>query len=219
MSSLTCPNCGEPSAFSKKRSAYYCAECEQVVNIPQATQKDFKPQKIFLSYAHKSEREDDYDISEELVLLIQQELQRDGHTVWIDKDGIRGGSQWRERITSAILQHEHFLSFLSVRSVRDPGVCLNEIAIALGSHKNIQTVLAEDETKVAPPLTISHVQWHDFQDWEEIRDGKKVGSMGETWNVWFSQRMEGIRVSIESCLLYTSPSPRDGLLSRMPSSA
>ena len=25
--------------------------------------------------------------------------------------------------------------------------------------------------------------------------------------------------TIESCLLYTSPSPRDGLLSRMPSSA
>ena len=28
-----------------------------------------------------------------------------------------------------------------------------------------------------------------------------------------------MRVSVEGCLLYTSPSPRDGLLSRMPSSA
>ena len=28
-----------------------------------------------------------------------------------------------------------------------------------------------------------------------------------------------LEVSILSCLLYTSPSPRDGLLSRMPSSA
>ena len=27
------------------------------------------------------------------------------------------------------------------------------------------------------------------------------------------------RVTLYSCLLYTSPSPRDGLLSRMPSSA
>ena len=26
-------------------------------------------------------------------------------------------------------------------------------------------------------------------------------------------------ITIETCLLYTSPSPRDGLLSRMPSSA
>ena len=30
---------------------------------------------------------------------------------------------------------------------------------------------------------------------------------------------EGINAQISVCLLYTSPSPRDGLLSRMPSSA
>ena len=29
----------------------------------------------------------------------------------------------------------------------------------------------------------------------------------------------GLKINIETCLLYTSPSPRDGLLSRMPSSA
>ena len=34
---------------------------------------------------------------------------------------------------------------------------------------------------------------------------------------WFYQR--GSRGWSDSCLLYTSPSPRDGLLSRMPSSA
>ena len=28
-----------------------------------------------------------------------------------------------------------------------------------------------------------------------------------------------ITVNVQACLLYTSPSPRDGLLSRMPSSA
>ena len=28
-----------------------------------------------------------------------------------------------------------------------------------------------------------------------------------------------VKLSMSSCLLYTSPSPRDGLLSRMPSSA
>ena len=34
----------------------------------------------------------------------------------------------------------------------------------------------------------------------------------------FVSRLQGALLS-ESCLLYTSPSPRDGLLSRMPSSA
>ena len=36
------------------------------------------------------------------------------------------------------------------------------------------------------------------------------------WNVYITSRKEE---NLEACLLYTSPSPRDGLLSRMPSSA
>ena len=34
-----------------------------------------------------------------------------------------------------------------------------------------------------------------------------------------SQASDGVREQLEDCLLYTSPSPRDGLLARMPSSA
>ena len=37
--------------------------------------------------------------------------------------------------------------------------------------------------------------------------------MARAWNI------HRLRVQLDSCLLYTSPSPRDGLLSRMPSSA
>ena len=37
-------------------------------------------------------------------------------------------------------------------------------------------------------------------------------------HVWMIDPMDGTREFID-CLLYTSPSPRDGLLSRMPSSA
>jgi tetratricopeptide (TPR) repeat protein len=189
-SPANCPSCGESRPYSKRRSRHYCDDCELEFEAPAQT---VEPQTIFLSYAHKSEREEDYDISEDLVLLIKAELDRDGHTVWIDKEGIRAGSQWRERITAAILEHAHFLSFLSVRSVRDPGVCLNEIAIALGAHKNIQTVLAEDELHVAAPLTISHLQWHDFQGWREIRAGTRTGPMGEDWDTWFAQRIARLR--------------------------
>ena len=34
-----------------------------------------------------------------------------------------------------------------------------------------------------------------------------------------SKAAGGVRLQFSDCLLYTSPSPRDGLLSRMPSSA
>lgn len=189
----SCPQCGDVAAFSKKRGRFYCAECDLEFD---SKEKSITPQTIFLSYAHRSESEGDFDVSEDLVLLIKDELERDGHRVWIDKEGIRSGAQWRERITAAILEHVHFLSFLSRRSVRDPGVCLNEIATALGSARHIQTVLAEDEHRVTAPLTISHIQWHDFQAWRDIRNGKKRGDMGEEWQTWFSQRMNGIRTAL-----------------------
>jgi tetratricopeptide (TPR) repeat protein len=193
--SIKCPKCNESAQFSRRRNHYYCDECEVEFDAPLL---EVAPQKVFLSYAHRSEHPADLDISEELVLLIQEDLEKSGHTVWIDKTGIRAGNQWRESITSAIMEHPHFLSFLSFRSVRDPGVCLNEIAIALNSSRHIQTVLVEDERQVAPPLTISHIQWHDFQDWREIRAGNKLGPMGEDWPTWFAQRMESLREILNS---------------------
>ena len=39
-----------------------------------------------------------------------------------------------------------------------------------------------------------------------------------SFKIWFTQHLEYIAIHT-ACLLYTSPSPRDGLLSRMPSSA
>ena len=38
-------------------------------------------------------------------------------------------------------------------------------------------------------------------------------------NFWDTAEIYAIPMREETCLLYTSPSPRDGLLSRMPSSA
>lgn len=191
METTFCPNCNELVVFSKKRQCFYCAECESEFNCrPQRSESET----IFLSYAHRSESVHDFDLSEELVVLVKDELERDGHTVWIDRDRILGGSQWREQITSAIVEHSHFLSFLSKRSVRDPGVCLNEIAIALGQGKNIQTVMTEDEIYVQPPLTISHIQWHDFRDWKAVRDEGDA----EHWNTWFAARMDLLRDSLTS---------------------
>ena len=45
-----------------------------------------------------------------------------------------------------------------------------------------------------------------------MKKGKHIGKWGIT-------QQKANRIEIKPCLLYTSPSPRDGLLSRMPSSA
>ena len=49
--------------------------------------------------------------------------------------------------------------------------------------------------------------------------GKISQIIGAVVDVEFDGDLPTILNALETCLLYTSPSPRDGLLSRMPSSA
>ena len=66
---------------------------------------------------------------------------------------------------------------------------------------------------------------HGTQDWTKYSVSAKLpnrtsqihvgGTLSGTGSVWFDY----FNIYIDGCLLYTSPSPRDGLLSRMPSSA
>lgn len=197
MPSPNCPHCFSSStSFKAKALLWECNSCEERFKDPSVNKLD--PQTIFLSYAHKSERDEDYDISEDLVWLIKGELEKDGHVVWIDHEGIRGGTQWRERITDAITSHKHFLAFLSKRSVRqEPNVCLNEVAIAIKHNRIIQTLLTEPESQVSAPLTLSSIQWHKFSDWKEIKEGKKSGPKGEDWDTWFGSLMASVRQNLE----------------------
>ena len=54
-----------------------------------------------------------------------------------------------------------------------------------------------------------------FRDMKDLVEDPEEISEEEIENIYFDEEVE----EIEPCLLYTSPSPRDGLLSRMPSSA
>ena len=162
-----CPFCNHPDTiFKSKASVWECNNCEQRFSIADKKVNAVEPQTIFLSYAHKSENAIDFDISEELVQMVKSELEKDGHSVWIDFEGLKAGSQWREGITAAILSHQHFILFLSKRSVRVPGVCLNEVALAIQNNKIIQTILTESEENIRQPLTISHIQWHTLDNWQ-----------------------------------------------------
>src|SRR5216684_4434518 len=110
--------------------------------------------RIFLSYGH--------DANEALVRRIMTDLDRRGHHVWFDKSDIKSGDDWRRAITDGIIASDRVLSFLSKHSVRDPGVCRDEIAIAIAvKGGNIQTILVEDESEVKAPVNVSHIQWLD----------------------------------------------------------
>jgi tetratricopeptide (TPR) repeat protein len=117
--------------------------------------------KIFLSYGHDN-------TSEELVKRIKTDLSALGHDVWLDRDRIDFGDDWRREITDGIIESDQVLAFLSQHSTRDSGVCRDEISIALGAGKAyVFTILVQPEQEVDLPLSVSHLQWLDMHDWQQ----------------------------------------------------
>jgi len=155
-----------------------------------------QPMRVFLSYGH--------DSNEELVRRIKADLEKRGHDVWFDKSEIKAGDDWRRCITDGILKSDRVLSFLSKHSTRDPGVCRDEIAIAIGvKGGNIQTILVEGEQEVQPPVNISHIQWLDMHDWKQgngvvhmAKEGYAVGDAA--WEQWYQTKLAEIVRVVES---------------------
>src|SRR2546425_1729117 len=153
---MKCPQC---QVEATKVGAFWI--CPTHGQLPEP--KPCAPMRIFLSYGH--------DANEELVRRIKADLEARGHDVWFDKSEIKAGHDWRRAITDGIVGSNRVLSFLSKHSTRDPGVCLDEIAIAIGvKGGNIQTILVESEQDVQPPVNIGHIQWLDMHDWKARRD-------------------------------------------------
>jgi hypothetical protein len=133
---MKCPHCNAEATGIGKFWV-----CPQHGQLPET--KPFAPMRIFLSYGH--------DSNEDLVRRIKADLEELHHDVWIDKSEIKFGDDWRRKIPDGIIGSNRVLSFLSKYSTRNPGVCRDEIAIAIGvKGGNIQTVLVESEQEVQP---------------------------------------------------------------------
>ena len=126
---------------------------------PNSDLKAKKILSIFLSYGHKDSAK---------VELIKNGLAERGYkNLWMDVDKIVPGGVWRRDIIDGITGSDVFIAFLSEYSMRDPGVCRDEIQISVGlKGGNIKTILLEDQEKVLPPATIAHTQWLDLSDWD-----------------------------------------------------
>jgi hypothetical protein len=135
---IHCPQCQRPLTQVGKQ--WICPEHgqlglgrsrrEEAQTSPPPLAFSLRPLRISLSYGH--------DANEELVRRIYADLEKRIHDVWFDKnpekeEGISPGDDWRRAITDGILQSNRILSFLSKNSTRDPGVCLDEITIAIGA--------------------------------------------------------------------------------------
>jgi hypothetical protein len=184
MNKILCPECHSDNIrFFESRNRYICINCGCGFYDQD---QEAKKLRIFLSYGH--------DANEELVLLIKTDLEKRGHDVWFDKNEIKFGDEWRRSITDGIIDSNRVLSFLSKHSTRDPGVCRDEIAIAIGvKGGNIQTILVESEQEVQPPVNIGHIQWLDMHEWHE----KRMSGTTE-WKNWYQYKLSEIVRVLES---------------------
>jgi WD40 repeat protein len=176
---LACPRCQLPSQFSAKRQHYFCAECELTFDAP----KSRGGGQLFLSYGHDPE-------CTELARLLRHRLEPE-FTVWMDEiaedeRGIRFGDDWRQRIADGIHKSDYMLALLSAHSTRKPGVCREEVALAIGPLKGyVYSVLVQPLAEVMPPLILSQRQWLDMSEWRERRN-----SPG--FEEWFEQQIAKI---------------------------
>ena len=177
-----CPECSSADVqFVSEHGTYYCNLCKRTFQVDQQV----LPMRIFLSYGR--------DDNEKLVIRIKGDLEKRGHDVWFDKNEVKSGHDWRRSITDGITGSDRVLSFLSKHSTREPGVCLDEIAIAVGvKGGNIQTILVEGEQQVKPPASISHIQWLDMHDWKERR-----ANDNEAYEKWYEEKVCEIIAVIE----------------------
>ncbi len=188
-----CPSCNSDDiGFFPKKSIWNCQECgkEFCEEPPSPHQrladKAAHPKAIFFSYGH--------DMNLELVEKFKVDLENRGHTVWFDAKDIGTWEDWRGAITRGIDQSELAIAFLSKHALRDPGVCRNEIAIALNRFGKIYPIAVEADTFDDTPVTIRHLQWPDLSQWRAIKDGQVTGI---DWTRWYEARLIELIEKIE----------------------
>ena len=183
MHNSLCPKCvSENIYYSKKKECYVCEDCDHTFDVLESKNK----YRLFFSYGH--------DENEPLVLRIKTDLEARGHTVWIDKSKIKSGDNWRKSIVDGLIDSSNVLAFLSRHSARNPGVCIDELKIAICVKGcDIKTVLLEKEEDVSPPSIISEIQWMDMSSWsEKTKEGKEI------FEAWYDDKLNELGQVLEN---------------------
>jgi len=165
--------------------------------------------KIFFSYPH--------DENAALVERIKSDLEIRGHEVWFDKAEIKSGDDWRDAITRGILDSQQVVAFLSKHAVRDPGVCLNEIAIALADKgEAMVTVLVEPESEVSAPVSITHIQWLKMEEWQSqahddgwyrTRLDRLIDAIENPTHAGRNEELETLKLALDPMSFYAEIAP------------
>ncbi len=91
--------------------------------------------RVFISYAHLPLE------NAAFVERVRDRVEAAGIATWIDTTEIKSGESWRQAIIESLRTSDRTIAFLSKQSVRDPGVCLDELAMALHAQGDVVPVL------------------------------------------------------------------------------
>ncbi len=89
---------------------------------------------LFLSYSRSDSATGD---------RLRADLEAAGHHVWLDRDDIRGGEQWRASIANGIAAADRILLLMSPASLQSENVA-REVSIADDLNKPILPLVLED---------------------------------------------------------------------------
>ena len=93
---------------------------------------------------------------------------------------------------------------------------LEQVKLALAAIQAKELDLEEKEGKI---LTLKKQYSSNLVDLERVDHDIEEATRLRKFMIHLDKTLSLIKREARGCLLYTSPSPRDGLLSRMPSSA
>ena len=127
----------------------------QVTKIPEE-----KRRRVFISYGH----DESAPPSERIAPLPQRlkaDLEARGHSVWLDVDYLKAGSNWMSDITKGLRQANRFVYLMTPHAVRDESFCLNEVEFACDHKLRIVPVLVINCER---PLCIYKLQYLPMDD-------------------------------------------------------
>jgi len=135
--------------------------------------------KIFLSYGH--------DVNSPLVERIADDLETHQHDVWIDRNRLKSGHDWRRKIVDGVKDSEIAFSCLSSHYVASE-VCLDEMMIALAERSgNVHSILLQSTGEFQVPVALSHIQWLDMHDWRERQNAGATA-----YEEWYQSKLSEI---------------------------
>lgn len=189
MKVIQCPKC-KKTKIAVLEGMGMCWDCGYQFSLtdtaPENYAKTASPMHLFLSYGRPENP---------IVRKIYEALKERGHTAWFDESEIRTGYDWRAQIQKGVEDSQGVVACLSEHAVRDRGVCLDELAIAVGVKGAgcIHSVLLGPEEVVKPPATVGQNQWLDMSDWrEKMKQGDAV------FQPWFDAKMQELFAILEN---------------------